>query len=178
MSAAIVGLLALKLYPSSLVKSIKPKEPNPTPQATTAQLKAQIAAKTPEKEIYLPTEIKIPAANLDLEVAPGVITDNKWTLYDDKVSWLTTSETLENGNVIIYGHNRIHLFGGLTKLKIGDEIIVKSDQKNFIFEVAQMRNVTPEDVDAIISDKQQLTLYTCDGSFDEKRLVIISYPKT
>lgn len=171
MAAAIVGLFFIKLYPASLIKNLKPKEANPLPDISALEIKAA------QETLFTPEQILIPALYLNLQVAPGIIANNKWTLYDDKVSWLTTSETLGRGNVIIYGHNRVNLFGQLTELKIGDEITVQSDFKNFVFEVAEKRNVAPEEVEAIISDKQQLTLYTCDGSFDQKRLIVIAYPK-
>ena len=35
----------------------------------------------------------------------------------------------------------------------------------------------PEDVEAILSEDNQLTLYTCEGSFDQKRLVVYADPK-
>lgn len=116
--------------------------------------------------------------SLDLSVAPGIVKNNQWTLFDDKISWLATSEAPGSGkNVILYGHNRHLLFGDLDKLKIGEEIIVKNSNDTFTYTVWEMRKVLPEEVDVIISPKNQLTLYTCDGSFDERRLIVIAYPK-
>lgn len=166
MSAAILGLLVVRLYPSSFVKSFIPQEPNPLPPQQT--LASEISPP--------PSFISIPNLNLNLAVAPGIVKDNKWTLYDDKVSWLTTSETPDRGNVIVYGHNRANIFGTLTELQTGDEIIITAGDRTTRYQVSQKRQVKPEDVTAIISDKRQLTLYTCDGTFDQKRLVVISYP--
>lgn len=133
-----------------------------------------------EKKNSLPASIAIPTLDLDLLIAPGIVKKNQWTLYDDKISWLATSEPPGSGkNVILYGHNRPLLFGKLDSLQIGEEIIViDSSGAAFTYTVAQTRKVSPEDVDVIISPKNQLTLYTCEGSFDEKRLVVIAYPKT
>ena len=127
-----------------------------------------------------PTSIVIPTLDLDLPVAPGIVKNNQWTLYDDKISWLATSEAPGSGkNVILYGHNRPLLFGKLDSLQIGEEIIViGKGGVAFTYTVAQRRKILPEDIDVIISPKNQLTLYTCEGSFDEKRLVVIAYPKT
>ena len=170
MAAAILGLLFVKLYPSSLIKNLKPKAENPIP-VLTSEIKAA------QEELFVPTQIVVPTIGINLAVAPGIIKDNQWTLYDDKVAWLSTSQTLGDGNVIIYGHNRSAILGQLSKLNIGDEITVKSNSRDFTYQVAEKRAISPEDVQAIISDKQQLTLYTCDGTFDQKRLIVISYPK-
>lgn len=170
MFAAIIGLLAVRLYPSSIVKELKPQHINP-PQE-------QVLAALEEKKASPPTAIFIPALNLDLTVAPGIVKNNQWTLYDDKISWLATSEAPGSGkNVILYGHNRPLLFGPLDKINIGEEIIVKNNDDTFVYVVSEMRKVSPKEVDVIISPKNQLTLYTCDGSFDERRLIVIALPK-
>lgn len=171
MFAAIIGLLAIRLYPSDLVKKLKPEHLNP-PQEHVLTAVAEKKA--------IPASIAIPTLDLDLPVAPGIVKNNQWTLYDDKISWLATSEPPGSGkNVILYGHNRPLLFGKLTGLQIGEEItVIDNNGVAFTYTVAQRRKVLPEDVNVIISPKNQLTLYTCEGSFDEKRLVVIAYPKT
>lgn len=168
LTAAIVSLLVLRFYPSKAIKSLRGEDTNPSPIST---------APGSNKEIHPPSAISIPAIPLNLPVAAGVIQNNKWTLYDDKVSWLSTSEPPGRGNVILYGHNRKGLLGDLDRLKVGEEIIIASDGKKYIYEVSQTRRVRPDEVDVIISDKNQLTIYTCDGSFDERRLVVFAYPK-
>ena len=172
MFAAMIGLLAIRLYPSDLIKKLKPEHLNP-PQE-------QVSAAVAEKRASPPKRIAIPTLDLDLPVAPGIVKNNQWTLYDDKISWLATSEPPGSGkNVILYGHNRPPLFGKLTNLQIGEEItVVDNNGVVFTYTVAQRRKVLPEDINVIISPKNQLTLYTCEGSFDEKRLIVIAYPKT
>lgn len=139
-----------------------------------------VLAAVEEKRTSPPASIVVPTLDLDLPVAPGIVKNNQWTLYDDKISWLATSEPPGSGkNVILYGHNRPLLFGKLDRLQVGEEItVIDNSGVVFTYTVAQRRKVLPEDVDVIISAKNQLTLYTCEGSFDEKRLVVIAYPKT
>lgn len=177
MSAATIVLIAAKLYPSSIVKKINSQPPQVLAEQKKVE-KQKIAEAVAAKKSSPPSAISIPSQNLKLAVAPGVILNNEWTLYDDKVSWLSTSETPGDGNVIIYGHSREHLFGNLDALKIGQEIKVESPDKTYTYIVVQKRKVLPEEVDVIISDKNQLTLYTCDGSFDQKRLVVFANPKS
>ena len=123
-----------------------------------------------------PSSISVTSLGLDLPVAAGVVKGNQWTLFEDKASWLSTSEEPGLGNVIIYAHNRPNLFGDLKDLVVGDEIVLAHQGKPHLYKVSKVRKVTPEDVDAVLSDDDQLTLYTCDGAFDQKRLVVIAEP--
>lgn len=165
MTAALVALFVAKLYPAKIFAK---DTSNPLPNLVQAQLKTNES----------PTAISIPSLNLNLTVAPGIIVDNQWTLYDDKVSWLSTSKIPGKGNVILYAHNRENLFALLKEVKNGDEITIQHEGKLKVYKIAEKHKVSPDDVDKIISEKDQLTLYTCDGSFDQKRLVVIAYPKS
>lgn len=167
MSAFIVSAIIARSYPSSLIKFFKKSES----PAISSSAAAKIAA-----EKILPTQIKIDNLNLSLEISPGIIKNNNWTLFEDKVSWLSTSGDLSHGNIILYAHNRPHLFGTLVDLNIGDSIIIVGSGKQQTYVVREKRKVVPEDVEAVISDKNELTLYTCNGSFDEKRLVVKAVP--
>lgn len=175
MFAATIGLTVVRFYPSELVNELKPQHVNPSQKQVLAQVeKAKV-----EKKASPPISIAIPSLSLNLAVSPGIVQNNQWTLYDDRISWLATSEAPgSDKNVILYGHNRPLLFGNLDRLTIGEEIVVKNNDDTFTYVVSEMRKVLPEEVDVIISPKNQLTLYTCDGSFDERRLVVIAYPKS
>lgn len=126
--------------------------------------------------VYIPQKITISSMGLELPIEPSQIVANEWMLYDDKVSWLTTSATIGDGNVILYAHNRKPLFGKLYQLKMGDTVEVGSGEKRFTYAVKKIHKVQPQDVDAILSSTNQLTLYTCDGRFDERRLVVVAEP--
>lgn len=168
LTAATVLLLAARIYPSGLFKEENKAD---SKQAYFATRQASAQPITP------PQSISIPTIGLQLSIAPATIVDNQWTLYDNKVSWLATSKIPGSGNVILFAHNRPVLFGNLKKLQLGQEIIVTQEDKQIIYEVVEKRKVTPQDVDAVIGDRDQLTLYTCDGSFDQKRLIVVALPK-
>lgn len=123
-----------------------------------------------------PTRIKISSLSLDLAVSAGLVNGNTWDLFDDKIGWLATSSVPGEGNVILYGHNRRGLFGDLYKLKIGDLVEVKKGNDWISYKVSEVHRVLPTDVQSILSDKNRLTMYTCDGSFDQKRLVVYAEP--
>ncbi len=164
MSAMIVGLLTARLYPSKLLQVKKIILPD-------AKTVREVEKLNP------PVFISISAVNLNLPVAPGIIQNNQWTLYEDKAAWLSTSKTPGKGNVIIYAHNWESLFGKLGKVQIGEEIKIKSTEAGYSYIVAEKREVSPSDTNAVLSNKDQLTLYTCEGTFDKKRLIVIALPK-
>lgn len=167
LSAALVSLLAIRIYPKDL---LHPKKPNPTPPP--------IALSNENSKIVTPPNlIFIPSLEISLPIAPGVISNNQWTLYDDKVSWLSTSNTPGDGNVILYAHNRQSLFGPLDKLEEGAIIeVFSASGEKYSYQVREKREVLPNDLEAILSSEDQLTLYTCEGSFDEKRLIVKAFP--
>jgi LPXTG-site transpeptidase (sortase) family protein len=170
--AAIVGLLVeSKIYPKihALAQVISPSPMTiVSPLGTNFGLsQTQVAAVK-----ISPHRISFPSLGLDLAVAEGQISQNVWTLFDDKVSWLKTSSEPGKGNTIVYGHNRSSLFGGLKNLKRGETITVYHHNETYIYEIFDIKKVAPSDVTAILADTNQLTLYTCDGAFDQKRLII------
>ncbi len=166
MVAGIVTLTVLRFYPSEL---LKPKK------AIAAPL--EIKLEESQEKLFIPTKIIAGSVNVDLNISPGIIIGNDWTLYGDKASWLSTSSTLGKGNVIIYGHNLENLLGNLKNVKIGDEIKILSNDKEFIYEVIEKKAVSPDETEAVLSDENQLTIYTCDGAFDRKRLIVIAKPR-
>lgn len=174
MTGVVLFLLTVKLYPSKIIANYKAaafRSDTPIIRSIPVNLHTSIPKR-------IPKSISIRSISIDLAIEPGVITDNKWTLYEDKASWLSTSQTPGYGNVILYAHNKIGLFGSLEKVDIDDEIILSDSTNTYIYKVVEKRKINPTDVDTIVSDRNQLTIYTCNGIFDEKRLVVVALPKT
>lgn len=125
-----------------------------------------------------PTAIRIAKLDKSLPVIAALVRDNEWDLFDDKVSWLSTSAVPGEGeNVILYAHNTPEMLGDLNKLEKGDIIEVQQNDIWTKYVVRESRKVTPKDVEAILSDNNQLTLYTCEGSFNQKRRVVYAEPE-
>lgn len=135
-----------------------------------------IVEPTQNKQVfYSPQRIIIHKLGIDVTVDDGGFLDDEWILFDSKASFLPTSGLPGEGfNTIIYAHNKPKLFGGLKKLKIGDEIsLIDNKNKQFSYKVVSINQVDPELVRAIKSDLvNTLTLFTCDGALDEYRLVV------
>jgi LPXTG-site transpeptidase (sortase) family protein len=123
-----------------------------------------------------PTSISIQKLDISLPISAALVHDNEWDIFEDKVSWLSTSAVPGEGNVILYAHDRPEMFGELYKLEKGDIIEIEQDKITVSYKVTESRSVQPQDVEAILSDDNQLTLYTCEGSFDQKRLVVYADP--
>lgn len=123
----------------------------------------------------LPQQILIPKLGINKEVVKGGIREGQWILSDSQVLFLPSSSTPEQGyNTIMYAHKRRGLFGDLSKLSLGDQIIVtdKSNQK-YSYTIYFKKVINPDEVEALqTSERNTLTLFTCDGIFDQQRLLI------
>jgi len=112
-------------------------------------------------------------------VDPAEIKNGVWQISYQNATFLSSSATPgSGGNVVIYGHNKTAIFGNLPYLSIGQQIYIKTgDGKIHKYEVYKKDFVGPERVDLISpTDKEELTVYTCWGIFDQSRAVIKAKP--
>ncbi len=136
---------------------------------------AEIQPTTVQPNFFPPSKIIINKIKLDLAIERGGIENDEWVLFNDKASFLSTSGLPGEGyNTIIYAHNKYKLFANLKKLAIGDKIeIIDAKDNSFIYKVNSINRVESDLVRAIKSDLvDTLTLFTCDGSLDQYRLVV------
>jgi LPXTG-site transpeptidase (sortase) family protein len=123
-----------------------------------------------------PTSVYIPKINKKHAIQAAIVKDNAWQVFDKSVAWLSTSAVPGEGNVILYAHNWKSLWGDLYKLEPGDVIEVEQNTKRYKYSVVESRAVSKSDIDAVLSEENRLTLYTCEGTFDEKRRVVYALP--
>lgn len=126
-----------------------------------------------------PVRVRIPSVSIDLPVFSATIENGKWPAPSMGVSYLSSSPTPgEEGNSILYGHNWPNLFGPLKRAEAGDTIeIALSDGEIRTFAVVMTDTVTPDQTHILSqSDDVRLTLYTCAGFLDRKRLVVTAVP--
>ena len=127
----------------------------------------------------LPTHISIPSIGIDLPIDLGEIRDDVWQISYANPTFLNTSARPgAGGNVVIYGHNKKIIFGNLPYLSIGQKILLTtSDAKIYTYEVYQKDFVNPNRIDLVSpTNKEELTIYTCWGLFDNQRAVIKAKP--
>lgn len=130
----------------------------------------------PQTKRFPPTAINIPKIRKNLPIKQATVHSNNWDLFDDAVAWLSTSAVPGEGNVILYAHNRQTLWADLYLLKPGDIIEVQQDNLWKKYKVTESRDVGQHDTKSILSNNNRLTLYTCEGSFDQKRRVVYANP--
>ena len=122
-----------------------------------------------------PEWISIKNRDITVEVTAGGYEDGKWILDGNYVLYLPTSDKLgQGGNTILYAHNREKLFGNLKNVSIGDTVLLgDSHGKIYAYKVYSREYIKPYEVEKINTDKRNtVTLFTCDGWFDEERLVV------
>lgn len=128
----------------------------------------------------VPIEIIIPSINIDLKIDPGQIINGVWQTSEKNATFLNSSAVPGNsGNTVIYAHNKETIFGNLPYLSVGQEISIKlKSGKIFNYVVTEKYFVSPNRVDLVSpSNVEELTVYTCWGTFDSQRVVIKAIPK-
>ena len=127
----------------------------------------------------LPLQITIPSIGIDHSVEIGAIKDGVWQISYDHPTFLDSSARPgTGGNIVIYGHNKKAIFGNLPYLSIGQKIYIKTtDGKIRVYEAYRKDFVAPTRVDLVSPEnKEELTIYTCYGLFDQQRVVIKAKP--
>jgi len=85
----------------------------------------------------------------------------------------------QNGNLVLSGHDDIfgEIFRYLDQLKQGDEILVRTSQKEYIYVVDRWQIVNPTDLDALSSTQEPtLTLISCyPYMVDTQRIVVVAH---
>lgn len=148
------------------------------PAPKVAVLKPSAIAQTSQTSDSPPTAINIPKINKNLPIKRATVHGNNWDMFGDAVAWLSTSALPGKGNVILYAHDWKTLWADLNQLKPGDTIEVMQNTIKTTYTVTESRAVEPTDVQSILSKSNRLTLYTCEGSFDQKRRVVYAEPSS
>jgi len=123
----------------------------------------------------IPVSLRIPKLGINLPVIPAQLNNSKWGTTTKGVSWLIASPIPgDKGNSILYGHNWNSLLGNLENAKTGYtvEILYKNSVKRY-FQITYVSIVNPDQIHVLSqTDDKRLTIYTCTGFLDQKRLVV------
>lgn len=125
----------------------------------------------------LPEKILISKVGIDLPVLPTEVIDGSWEVSDEGASYLLGSGIPgREGNVIIYSHNKNHLFGPIRWLGEDDEIrLINKKGDEFIYRIKETKTVSPETIEVLSpTEEATLTLYTCAGFLDRERFVVVA----
>ncbi len=130
----------------------------------------------PRATLGPPTAINIPKIHKNLPIKPASVHGNEWDLFGDAVAWLSTSAVPGEGNVILYAHDWVTLWADLSLVKPGDTIEIQQNNVWKPYTVTESRAIDQHDTQSVLSDENRLTLYTCEGSFDQKRRLVYAVP--
>ena len=139
-------------------------------------VKVQGFDKSEQSENNIPKRIIIPKLLIDLEVKRAKIVRGFWEVFLDSAGWGEGSGTAgEAGNQVIFAHAREGLFLPLKNIKNGERIYVLTEDKWYSYQVVEIKEVFPNQTEVIAAtDDERLTLYTCSGFSDSKRLIAIA----
>ena len=127
-------------------------------------------------ETDIPRKVIIPRMSVDLNIKKSEVINGYWQVFDDVAGWGSGSGIPGSpGNQVIFAHAKEGLFLPLRSIKLDDSIYVFTESKWFGYSVREIKEVYPDRVEIINpTDDETLTLYTCSGFADKKRLVIIA----
>ncbi|SRR5260221_6557807 len=138
-----------------------------------------VFAKTVSDTNLMPVKITIPRAKIDIGIEEGKIIDGVWQISNTEATHLNNSANPgESGNIVIYGHDKRAIFGYLLGIKKGDlvNLIIKNGDMHK-YEVSDILIVDPSNIGVVLPTKSEvLTIYTCTGFLDSKRLVVKATP--
>lgn len=124
----------------------------------------------------MPQRIVVPAISTDIAVKPAKVIKGKWEVFEDSAAFgLGSTEPGKAGNTVIFAHARKGLFLPLRDIKNSDKVYLMTKDKWFAYEVKEIKEVLPSDISVIKpTEDETLTLYTCSGFADSKRLIVVA----
>lgn len=83
----------------------------------------------------------------------------------------------KEGNQVVFAHAREGLFLPLRSIESGEAIYVFTASKWYRYIVKEIKEVLPTQIEVIApTEDETLTLYTCSGFSDSKRLIVVAKP--
>lgn len=120
--------------------------------------------------------IQIPALDVDAPVVQG---DGWEQLKKGVAQHLGTADPGQNGNVVLSAHNDVfgEIFRHLDRLQEGDEVIVYTNQRAFVYTVKQTQVVEPTQVEVMAATQEPVvTLISCyPYLIDNQRIVVTAF---
>lgn len=123
--------------------------------------------------------IVIPSLAMDLPVVEARVIAGFWELSETTASHgVGSANPGDIGNTVIFAHARDELFGPLRNIKNDAVIYLLTENQWYQYQVSEIKLVDPNDVEVIApTPDQTLTLFTCSGFLDTKRLIVVAKPR-
>lgn len=124
-----------------------------------------------------PSRIIIPKLRIDLPVTPARAIGGIWQIHPSVANFgIGSALPGEVGNSVIFAHARENLFLPIRKIRKDDLVSIQTRQGHwFTYKVIEKKEIGPSQIEVIgkTIDKT-LTLFTCSGFADSKRLVVVA----
>jgi len=132
--------------------------------------------KTKDKAKNPPIRIIIPVLNVDLPVKEAKAVKGYWEVFADSAGYgIGSAYPDEVGNQVIFAHAKQGLFLPLKEAKLGQIIYVLTKNAWYSYMIDEIKEVIPSQTEVIAPTKDAiLTLYTCSGFADSKRLIVVA----
>lgn len=125
-----------------------------------------------------PIRIVIPSLQMDIPIIESKIVNGFWELSETTASHGQGSAYPGNeGNIVIFAHAREGLFLSLRQAKMDGLIYILTNESWHRYRIINLQEVTPNDTTVVAQTKKEtLTLFTCTGFLDNKRLIVTAIP--
>lgn len=124
----------------------------------------------------VPVRIIIPQVNIDLPVVEANVVGGYWETSETTASHgIGSANPGEKGNMVIFAHARDGLFAPLRSIKKYATIYVLTGNGWHQYRTRSIQEVLPQNTEVISpTPDETLTLFTCTGFLDSKRLVVVA----
>lgn len=141
-------------------------------------IKADNRLLTPPKAVHPILRIIIPSRKIDLPIVEAKVVAGYWEVAETTASHgVGSAYPAENGNVVIFAHARAGMFLPLRDIKVDELVYILGYEKWYRYRVVRTKLVDPKDVEVIApTETETLTLFTCSGFMDSKRLIVTAVP--
>ncbi len=125
-----------------------------------------------------PTRIIIPKLDLSVPVFAVPYAEESWTVPTGGAAILTNPTAVGARGQVIYGHNWRSVFASLTKANPGDIIATEyANGQRKLYTVTEVFTTDSTDPSALTRGSDtSLSIYTCTGWLDSKRIVVVAEP--
>ena len=167
----LFGLLLI-FWPSLFVKETPVQEETSSFADEKVNIDPALLVERERKDS--PVRLLIPDVNIEVAVKEAEIIKGYWQTFPDTAGFgLGSAYPGELGNQVIFAHARKGLFINLKDIKQGVKIYVLTNDHWYSYEVKEIKEVLPTQVEVIAPTLDEtLTLYTCTGFTDQKRLIV------
>lgn len=141
-------------------------------------IKADSRLLVPPENVHPILRILIPGRNIDLPIAEAKVINGYWEVSETSASHGNGSAYPgENGNIVIFAHARTGMFLPLRDINADELIYILGYDRWYRYRVVKTKLVDPKEVEVVApTEKETLTLFTCSGFLDSKRLIVTAIP--